>query len=74
MADAKVKVAPESRHLCLGLCSAFHRQSLKALAQNVERQIFFLTTFVKSLLATAVERITGSSVLIILLKCLMNVE
>lgn len=69
-----IKVAPESQHLSLGLCSGFHRQSLKALAQSLEKQIIFLTTFVKSLLATAIQKITGSSVLIILLKSLMNVE
>lgn len=74
MGDAKMKVAPESQHLCLGLRSGFKRQSLKALTRNLEMMIFFLTAFVKGLLAMAIQKITGGSVLIVLLKSVMNVQ
>lgn len=68
---AKVKVESESQHLCLGLCSGFHRHSLKTLPENLE--VVFLTSCVKDLLATAIQKVTGSTVLIILFKSLMNV-
>lgn len=54
-------MAPESQHLYLGLCSGFHRRSLETLAQHLEKQIIFLTTFVKGLLATRIQKITASS-------------